>query len=164
MKLAQGQQAPLFIAYDINGKKIALKNFANKKILLSFFRYAGCPFCTYTFEKLLEHHSLFSARGLSVITFFQSPRITVIKDIGKFNSPFPVIADPNKKVYSLYDVTSTILGWPNTLLQTPAVIDDMFEKHIMQKKIDGDINLIPAHFLIGPPEFTIYEANYGKNF
>ena len=51
--------APLFTATDIHGNKIALEDYKGKKLMLCFFRYAGCPFCIIAILKLInENYSL----------------------------------------------------------------------------------------------------------
>lgn len=164
MRLKVGEQAPTFSIKDVEGKTISLEAYKNKKTLLCFFRYAGCPFCTLVFTRLLKQYGEFASQGLSVIAFFQSPEKTVRQYIERFDAPFSIIADQDKVVYTKYQIESSLLGWPNTLVQTPQVLGDMVKNKIFQGKIDGDPNLIPAYFLIGPPEFAIYQAHYGSSF
>ncbi len=164
MKLIEHSQAPGFSVIDIHGKNITLSDYKERKVLLCFFRYAGCPFCNLTFLKLLERYPELSQKGLNIITFFQSPKDSVIRYIDKLIPPVPVIADPDKEIYNLYGITSSIIGWPSSLLQTPMVIGGILNREIVQGKIDGDPNLLPASFLIGPPDLTVYSAYYGTNF
>lgn len=164
MKLAQYNKAPQFTMQDIHGKTISLTDYAEKKLLLCFFRYAGCPFCNLTLQQLLENYPKFNKLGLNIIAFFQSSKENVIKYIDKLQPPIPIIADPQKEVYNRYGVESSVMGWPASLVETPAVLGGIVSQKIVQGTIDGDPNLLPADFLIGPPDLTIYKAYYGSNF
>lgn len=46
MKLKKGDKAIGFKTEDILGNKIDLEEFRGKKVLLSFYRGASCPFLT----------------------------------------------------------------------------------------------------------------------
>ncbi|MFQ3213478.1 MAG: peroxiredoxin Q/BCP, partial [Marivirga sp.] len=45
MKLDNTLTAPLFNRKDIFGRTINLEEYKDKKLLIAFFRHAGCPFC-----------------------------------------------------------------------------------------------------------------------
>ena len=45
MRLQAGQAAPDFLRPDIGGKTIRLSDYRGRYLLLSFYRYASCPFC-----------------------------------------------------------------------------------------------------------------------
>lgn len=164
LQLQIGQQAPSFTSLDIYGNKISLENYKNKKLLLCFFRYAGCPFCGITVLKFIKAYPSFAERNLHIIAFFQSTIENIKRYIEKYNPSFPLIADQKKEIYNLYKVPSTLLGWPRSLAYTPKVLHSITHGGIPQGRIDGDLNLIPASFLIGPPELTIYQAYYGTTF
>ena len=45
MRVQAGQAAKLFTTTDISGKVIELEAFRGRRTMLSFYRYASCPFC-----------------------------------------------------------------------------------------------------------------------
>ena len=47
MRLRPGQLAPIFSVVDLYGRRISLLDYANVRVLISFFRAAVCPLCTY---------------------------------------------------------------------------------------------------------------------
>ena len=47
MHLTQNQIAPEFNTYDLYDMPLNLQHFKGKKVLLSFYRYASCPFCNH---------------------------------------------------------------------------------------------------------------------
>lgn len=131
--------------------------------MLSFFRYAGCPFCALTFNQLVRSYNKFHQNGLHMITFFQSPVVSVRQQYGSSSIPLPIVADPDKKIYNLYGIESSILKGIRNLVNIRAYLDVTLSKHYHQGKIDGDILLTPAEFLIDR-DLKIYKAHYGSSF
>jgi len=54
MRLQAGQPAPDFLRPDIGGKTIRLGDYRGRYLLLSFYRYASCPFCNLRVHELLQ--------------------------------------------------------------------------------------------------------------
>ena len=52
MRLTQGQLAPAFATTDLYDAAISSHELKGKKVLLSFYRYASCPFCNLRFHSL----------------------------------------------------------------------------------------------------------------
>ena len=96
MLLRIGEQAPQFSVKDIQGNLISLEDYLGKKLMLCFFRYAGCPFCALVLQEIISRYPHWQKQGLNVVAFFQSPKETILKYPMKQNPPFPIIADPNK--------------------------------------------------------------------
>ena len=45
ISLSVNSPAPSFELIDIFDRPVSLKDYRKKKVLLAFFRHAGCPFC-----------------------------------------------------------------------------------------------------------------------
>lgn len=163
MKLEGGSIAPLFNTADVYGNPISLTSYRGKKVMLVFFRYAGCPMCAFYMTTLIGKFKTFEEKGLCPIVFFQSPKDHVIEGACEPHKPsFPVIADPKKEIYSVYGVESSIT---KTLQPANAVAfyTATIKEHFKQKKIDGDFFLLPAEFLINE-QGVIHTAHYWQNF
>jgi peroxiredoxin len=104
MKLVPGTPAPQFEAEDIFGNPIDLKQYAGKPVLLSFFRNGACAICNLQVHKLIRRYPDFHQQGLEVIAMFESPRSSVLEYVSKQDAPFPIIADPEARLYDLYGV------------------------------------------------------------
>lgn len=163
MHLQVGQQAPQFSIADISDKQISLSDYRDKKVMLCFFRYAGCPMCNFQLSLLIARANQAEDMGLKIIAFFQSPRDAVEKIPGGQHPPFPLIADPDKQVYHQYGVASSVIQTFQPA-NAGAFYDAAIKHGFPQKAVTGDFFLMPAEFLIGPPDFTIYQAHYWKNF
>lgn len=163
MILSAGNTAPSFDMLDSKGKQVSLSDFQGKFLLLSFFRYAGCPFCNLTLIKLIERYDNFVNRGLETVVFFQSDDDSIHKYVDAKKPPFPLIADSKKVVYESYGVQSSLAGSVKSLLKVPEVGTAILRKEVSQGAMDGDKFLMPAQFVIGP-DSKIIKANYGTDF
>ncbi|GAH45360.1 unnamed protein product [marine sediment metagenome] len=158
MRLRIGEKAKDFQIKDVTGKDIFLSNFSNRKILLSFFRYASCPLCNLRINQLIQHFDEFKSKDLVILAFFESPPESIAQHVGKQQAPFSIIPDPQRIVYKLYGVESSLIGYLRG-----GVSRTMIKAHKAGFRIaskDGDRYLLPADFLIENME--IKEAFYGK--
>ena len=161
MRLKKGEFAKDFNVIDIFGNKISLRDYSGKKLMLSFYRYASCPLCNLRVHQLIQYYPKFHEKGLEMLAFFQSPRESILKYVGKQDTPFPIIADPNREVYDLYRVESSLKGYLKGLKKTSA-FSEARKLGFKGGKAEGKKTLIPADFLIGP-DLRIEVAYYGKD-
>lgn len=163
MRLVEGHAAPEFSIKDTKGSSISLDLYKDNYLLLSFFRYAGCPFCNITLIKLIERYDNFASRGLQTVAFFQSDDDSINKYVASRNPPFPLIADPEKTVYNAYGVESSRAGAVKSILKIPVTTAAIIRGDVVQGTMDGDKLLMPAQFIIGP-DGIIETAHYGTDF
>jgi len=146
--------APVFEVVDIFNRKINLKDYRGKRVLLGFFRHAGCPFCNMRVHRLQARYKELKALGLEMIFFFESDAETLLGNMfHKSVSPIPLIADPLKLVYDGY-------GIENSGFKSAKSHITSFFSNAVQAKIKG----IPVHWMAGnesistiPAEFLINE-------
>lgn len=162
MKLKPGQPAKQFQVEDIHGNPIKLEDYAGKKLLLSFYRYASCPLCNLRVHDLIQRYPTFQAKGLHLLAIFQSPGERIRQYVGKQDAPFPIIADPARELYRRYGVEASWAGFGKALFKLPMVFNAVVKKHFMPGHMEGNIAMIPADFLIGP-DLKIQRAFYGKD-
>lgn len=70
-RLNIADKAPDFEAIDTNGEYINLSNYKGQKVLIAFFRYAGCPVCNYRVHKLIENYNKIQSKGYNIIAVFE---------------------------------------------------------------------------------------------
>ncbi len=70
-KLELNTRAPHFCLDDVFDRKIDLEAYRGRKVLVAFFRHAGCPFCNLRVHHLLKVHEELKAQGLEMIFFFE---------------------------------------------------------------------------------------------
>lgn len=161
MRLKSGQNAPLFKTSDIGGEEINLEALKGSKVLLSFYRYASCPLCNLRVHKLIQLFPEFSAKGLKIISIFQSPKESILQYVGKQDAPFPIVPDPSQKLYKLYGVETSWMGFAKGGLEVQKLME-ITKLGFLPGKVEGDMNRIPADFLIDE-NGVIQTAFYGKD-
>jgi len=144
--------APTFDLVDIFGRNINLKNYRGKRVLIGFFRHAGCPFCNSRVHRLEAKYEEFKKLGLEMIFFFESDKQTLLgNNFHKSVSPIPIISDTQKKWYDAYGVESSAYISAKSHIKSffSTAIRAKLKKlpvHWMQGK--ESINTIPAEFLV----------------
>lgn len=161
-KLIEKDSAIDFIATDYLGNKIELSEYKGKKILLSFFRGASCPFCNMRVNHLIKNYSQFEKNGITIIIVFAASEDEIGKYAGRQNAPFSIIADPNLELYKKYKIEESSSGMIKAMMNPMKVMKVMFSGFFNLKSIN-DKPIIPADFLIDNDK-SIYKAYYGKDF
>lgn len=160
-RLAPGERAPIFQATDLQGQTIDLANMHGDTILLSFFRYASCPLCNLRVRELIQEHDRLAAIGVSVLAIFQSPAERILQYVGRQKPPFPIIPDPQIKLYQLYGLESSWKGFFRAWsIGLPKVIRAVIGNRFLPGTVEGDLNRIPADFLINAQGLLI-DVHYG---
>jgi peroxiredoxin Q/BCP len=103
-ELSEGQKAPEFTANDQNGKSISLSNFAGKSIILYFYPKDDTPGCTAEACSFRDNYESLLAEGFEVLGVSTDDEKSHLKFIGKYNLPFSLIADTDKKIVEAYGV------------------------------------------------------------
>jgi thioredoxin-dependent peroxiredoxin len=162
MRLQAGQTAPAFLRPDINGAMLRLKDYRGRYLLLSFYRYASCPFCNLRVHELMQHQAEFDQHGLSLVAVFQSAREGILDHVGKQRPPFPIIPDPGHSIYRRYGVEASLQGFLLGLTLRMGKALRAMARGFLPGRMEGSITLVPADFLIGP-DGDILVAYYGKD-
>lgn len=152
MGLEKNVIAPAFQLKDVFGRIIDLASFKDKKILLAFFRHAGCPFCNLRVHALTKVHEQLKAKGLEMIFFFESKEHIILRSsFHQGVSPIPIISDPAKEWYNKYGLENS--GYKSAVSHLTSFVQTVIKAksasvpvHMMA---DGEsISTMPAEFLI----------------
>lgn len=166
MKLTSQVVAPTFNRKDIFGREINLENYRDKKLLIAFFRHAGCPFCNLRVHALTQVHQDLKDKGLEMIFFFESKENVLLRSIfHKEVSPIPLISDPTKELYDKYGLESSpfksAVSHIGTFVQT--AFKAKRQGVPMHTMADGEsINTIPAEFLVDK-DLIIKKVHYSAS-
>ena len=160
-KLKPGTPAPDFEMRDISDHPVKLSDYKGKKLMLSFYRYASCPLCNLRVNDLIKNYEALSAKGLQMVAVFQSPTKSILRYVGKQEAPFPIVPDPDHKLYKQYGVEGSWMGYAKGLAKVGKVADAL-GRGFMPGKMEGDKNMVPADFLIDE-NGVIHTAYYGKD-
>jgi len=100
--LQEGDKAPDFNGVDQNGNAIALNDFKGKNLILYFYPKDDTPGCTKEACNLRDNHDMWLEKGYAVIGVSPDDEASHQKFISKYELPFSLIADPEKKVMEAY--------------------------------------------------------------
>jgi len=166
MRLSEGMPAVDFSVTDIHGNNIKLSNYVGKKVILSFLRHVNCPYCNVRVHKLIGNVVRLQRSGVQMILFFENSNEKLLQSVlHKGVSPFPIIGDPEKKVYNQYGVQSSVIKMLSTFITANnREIVSLAKTLETPKEKDEKItnSLIPADFFIDE-NLKIVKAHYGKN-
>lgn len=162
MKRKPGDKVTSIRLPAIDGTQFDLDNLKGQPFMLSFFRFASCPFCNLRMHELVTNFSQFH-NGFTVVAVFDSPLDNLREHADKHHSPFPVLADTNNAYYKLYDIQHSIWGvMKGMIFRMPKLMYGMFAKGYVPLKIKGSMTTMPADFLVDR-QGIIREAYYGKD-
>lgn len=97
-------KAPDFNEKDQNGKRLSLKDFKGKKLILYFYPQDNTPTCTNEACNLRDNFSGLKKQGFQVLGVSPDNEKKHTKFIEKFDLPFPLLADTEMNVIKAYDV------------------------------------------------------------
>ena len=105
-ELKEGDKAPAFSATDQNGNVVTLDQYTGKNLVLYFYPKDDTPGCTAeacsfrdNYQSLLEH-------GFEIVGVSTDDEASHQKFINKFQLPFTLISDNEKKIVEAYGVWS----------------------------------------------------------
>lgn len=103
-KLSVGDKAPAIHAIDQHGNEINLENFKGNKVVLYFYPKDNTPGCTAQACNLRDNYESMLKQGYKVIGVSPDSEKSHQKFTDKFDLPFPLIPDTEKKVIQDYGV------------------------------------------------------------
>jgi peroxiredoxin Q/BCP len=102
--LKVGDPAPDINAADENGNPVKLSDFAGSKVILFFYPKANTPGCTAEACNLRDHYAELKDRGFKIIGVSADSEKSQKNFSTKFEFPYPLIPDTEKKVIKDYGV------------------------------------------------------------
>lgn len=165
--LRPGHPAPAISTRDVFGNKLSLKTLNSRYILLVFFRYAGCPWCNLALHRLSLEYQTLKDHGCEVITFLQSDSPDIIENVYERHAQkpqFAIVADPERQHYQRYGVSNSLRAGLSSLKHIPIWAHSVRQHGFAQKKVDGNLFLVPASFLIDGRTNTIIQTSYGASY
>jgi peroxiredoxin Q/BCP len=121
------EKAPSFTLPDENGVETSLEQFRGKRVVLFFYPKADTPGCTIEACSFRDGYSKLTRAGLVVLGISADKPSAEKKFKEKFDLPFTLLGDADKKVAGLFGVLK--------------------EKNMYGKKVIG---IARTTFLIGP--------------
>jgi peroxiredoxin Q/BCP len=135
--LKEGDIAPDFKAKDQNGNDVTLSQFRGKNVILYFYPKDDTPGCTAEACSFRDNYQSLVGQGFEVIGVSIDDEKSHKKFESKYNLPFTLIADNDKKIVEEYGVWGeknmygkTYMGTVRTtfIINTEGVIKNIITK------------------------------------
>jgi peroxiredoxin len=161
MKQQYGEKVTRITLPDLNHTTFDTDSLNGKRFILSFFRFASCPFCNLRVNELVQRFDEFG-NNFTVVAIFDSPLDNLIRHAKGHNALFPILADESNQYYQEYGIGHSVGGmFKGMILRMPKLIKGMF-KGYLPIIIKGNWTTMPADFLIDQSG-VIQVAHYGKD-
>jgi peroxiredoxin len=160
MTLEKGRQVPAFQLISLDGKVYNNKEMIGKKYMISFYRYASCPFCNLRVSFLMSLHD---SLGLDhqMLAIFQSDENDMKQYVANQTPSFPLFSDSERVYYSKFGVETSTWAYIMGALKLGQLIK-AYRKGFSIKKSMGPKTTVPADFLVDEKGVIQY-AYYGKD-
>lgn len=140
--LKPGTNAPSFELMSDEGKKVSLKDFAGKKVVLYFYPRDHTPGCTKEACSFSENNQRVQKSGAVVLGVSPDSVASHQKFKEKYRLAFTLLSDPDKKVIQKYHVWKEKNMYGKKMMgveRTTFIIDERGKiAHIFPKvKVDG---------------------------
>jgi len=104
LKLKEGDKAPSFTSQTNGGESISLEDFSGRNVVLYFYPKDDTPGCTKQACGIRDAWSEFQKNGAVVLGVSPDSVSKHDKFVAKYDLPFPLVADPEKKIVQAYGV------------------------------------------------------------
>ncbi len=136
-ELKEGDLAPAIKAVDQNGVEITLEEYKGKKVVLYFYPKDNTPGCTAEACDLRDNYSRFLEKGFEVIGVSADSEQSHQKFIAKYDLPFRLISDVDKKVLQDYGTWGEKKNYGKTYMgiirKTFIINEEGFVEKIIEK-------------------------------
>ncbi|KPJ84470.1 MAG: peroxiredoxin [Gemmatimonas sp. SG8_17] len=102
MPVETGKIAPDFTLRDENGTRVALKDYRGKDVIVYFYPRDDTPGCTKEAQGFRDLWKQIQEKGAVVVGISPDDQASHEKFKAKYDLPFPLLSDPDKKVMQKY--------------------------------------------------------------
>ena len=102
--IKEGAKAPQFKGVDQHGNTVSIADFKGKKLVLYFYPKDDTPGCTAQACNLRDNYKALLKKGLQVLGVSVDSVKSHEKFIEKYDLPFSLIADEDKKIVDKYNL------------------------------------------------------------
>ncbi len=146
---------------DVSGNVVHIPTQSGKPVLLTFFRFATCPFCNLrlrTLQTFANEHP-----EIEIVGVFGSPRDEVKKAIPLHSLTYSLLADEGGELYRMFGIRKSLWGMLKGMIgRMPLLLKAMIKDHLFPKAMHGHLLTMPAEFIISP-EGEVLFSHYGSD-
>ena len=146
----------------IGGNPFNLEQVKGKRYMISFMRFAACPFCQLRMHQLKTRWQELD-ENFTVIAVFDSSLENLQKQSEKQHAPFPILADEQAIYYHKFAIKHSVSGMFKAMLfRMPTLLYAMAVKGYFPSSLKGSVTTLPADFLVDE-DGAIATIYYGKD-
>lgn len=146
---------------SIDGSMFNLQEMRGKPYLLSFFRFAACPFCNLRLHELVTRFDELGG-NFGIVAIFDSPADNMQRHAKRHRAPFPILADEHNDYYRAYGIEHSVSGMlKGMVMRMPTLLRGM-AKGYLPTTIKGSMTTMPADFLVDE-DGVIQFVHYGRD-
>ncbi len=161
MRLFPGEKSINVKLPSINGSDFNLESIEGRPYMLSFLRFATCPFCNLRINQLVKRYSEFGD-GFTIVAVFDAPIDHLTKHASGHEAPFHILADQKNTYYRKYGIEKSILGvLKGMTFRFPTLLKGLMRGYFPNLFV-GSMLTMPADFLIDS-NGIVQIAYYGKD-
>ena len=108
MGLKVGEKLENIKLPNIDGNSFELESLKGRKALVSFHRFATCPFCNLHIHQLVKNYDSFSD-DFTIVAIFDSPLSHLQKHAESHHAPFAILADEHNLYYQRFNIERSVL-------------------------------------------------------
>ncbi|MCW8833242.1 MAG: redoxin domain-containing protein [Colwellia sp.] len=164
-KMQQGQKITDIQLPTIDGKQFSTKHLQGKRYLLTFFRFATCPFCNMRLAQLVALKNQLSQElpeQTEIVAIFSAQLTHLQQHANKHVTQLPILADEDNKYYEQFGVKKSLWGLiKGAVLRFPTAIKGLMRGYI-PKEISSRLLIMPLSLLVDD-EGVIQSVYHGKD-
>lgn len=146
---------------SIDGTTFNTESLKGKPFMISFFRFASCPFCNMRINQLINRFDEFG-NEFTIVAIFDSSLENLQENNEKRVSPFPILADKENIYYKKYGIKKSAMGMLiGMITRFPTMMKGLLKGYIPIKP-KGNMITMPAQFLVDR-NGIIQTVYYGKD-
>ncbi len=147
---------------SIDNGEFDIDTIAGKRYLLSFYRFASCPFCNMRIDQLVTKYDELPD-NFEVVAIFDSALDNLQRHTTDHHAPFPILADEANTYYEKFGVQHSLLGMLKGMtLRMPTLLHAMFGKGYVPWIVKGSMTTMPLDILVDE-HGTVQSVYYGKD-
>ena len=161
MKLKKGDKFTKLTLPNTRGQNFDIVSAQGKKTLVTFYRFAQCPFCNLRVNEFVRRYGELENK-LNVVAIFDSPLNHLIESTKKHDAPFEILADESFKYFREYEVEQS--AWKfflGSIIRFYKFIPATLKGYI-PLSFKGSLTIVPVDILLNENS-VIENVYYGRN-
>jgi peroxiredoxin Q/BCP len=147
LNMKVNEMMPRIILPGIDGIQFDSHSLQGTRYLLTFFRFATCPFCNMRMAELIKAKSELEV-NFEIVAIFESNIDHLKKHANKHVAKFPILADEKREYYQLFGVEKSLIGMvKGMLLRLPTLLTAIFRGYI-PREVSSRFLTMPLSLLV----------------